>query len=123
MDDETYARAVDVENVKAKTLPRGRAAAREELRVPFKARAADPSPAGRRDAATLAVLDGGGPRRAGVARAAHLADFDAEGCMLTVRSGKGRRDRTVYLTPEVCRFLREWTRQRDAQNPVPSSAR
>ena len=114
MDHETYARAVDVENVKAKTLPRGRAVAQEELRELFKVCAEDRSRAGRRDAAMLAVLYGGGLRRAELC-GLDLGDFDAEGCSLTVRSGKGRRDRTVYLTLQVCRFLQEWTRERGSE--------
>jgi site-specific recombinase XerD len=31
---------------------------------------------------------------------------------LTVRNSKGRRDRTVYLSPEACAFVREWLRER-----------
>ena len=114
MDHETYARAVDVENVKAKTLPRGRAVEKDELRALFKVCAADLSPAGRRDAAMLAVLYGGGLRRAELC-GLDLTDFDTEGCTLTVRSGKGRRDRTAYLTPQVCQFLRAWTRERGSE--------
>ncbi len=114
MDHETYARAVDVENVKAQTLPRGRAVEQEELRALFQVCAADLSPAGRRDAAMLAVLYGGGLRRAELC-GLDLADLDAEGCTLTVRTGKGRRDRTVYLTPQVCRLLRAWTCQRGSE--------
>jgi site-specific recombinase XerD len=118
MDHETYARAVDVENVKAKTLPRGRAVAQEELRALFRVCAADPSPAGRRDAAMLAVLYGGGLRRAELC-GLDLADFDAESCTLTVRNGKGRRDRAVYLSPDACGFVREWLRERgDGAGPL-----
>ena len=111
MDHETYARAVDVENVKAKTLPRGRAVERDELRALFKVCAADSSPAGRRDAAMLAVLYGGGLRRAELC-GLDLADFDDGNCTLSVRNGKGRQDRTVYLTPQVCRIVRAWIRDR-----------
>jgi site-specific recombinase XerD len=114
MDHETYARAVDVENVKAKTLPRGRAVAQDELRALFRVCAADPSLAGRRDAAMLAVLYGGGLRRAELC-GLDLADFDAGSCTLAVRNGKGRRDRTVYLNADACRFVREWLRERGGE--------
>ena len=122
MDHETYARAVDVENVKAKTLPRGRAVAQEELRALFQVCGADPSPAGRRDAAMLAVLYGGGLRRAELC-GLDLADFDAGSCTVAVRNGKGRRDRTVFLSPEACRFVKAWLRERGGEggplfNPV-----
>jgi integrase/recombinase XerD len=108
MDHETYARAVDVKNVKAKTLPRGRAVEEDELRALFNVCAANPSLAGRRDAAMFAVLYGGGLRRAELC-GLDLAGFDGGNCALTVRSEKGRRDRTVYLSPEACGFLRAWT--------------
>ena len=126
MDHETYARAVDVQNVKAKALPRGRAVEQDELRALFQVCTADLSPAGRRDAAMLAVLYGGGLRRAELC-GLDLADFDAESGTLAVRRGKGRQDRTVYLTPQVCRFLRAWTRERGSElgplfTPVSSAA-
>jgi integrase/recombinase XerD len=107
IDHETYSRAVDVENVKAKTLPRGRAVEQAELRKLFAVCAADPSPAGRRDAAMLAVLYGGGLRRAELC-GLDLADLDGGSCTLSVRNGKGRQDRTVYLSPEACGFVKAW---------------
>lgn len=59
MDADTYSRAVAVENVRAKTQPKGEAVGQEELAALFKVCAEDPSPAGRRDAAMFAVLYGG----------------------------------------------------------------
>jgi len=106
MDAETYARAADVANVRAKTLPSGRAVERDEVRALFAT--CDDSPAGRRDAAMLAILYGGGLRRAEVC-GLDLDDFDAGGCVITVRSGKGRRDRRVFLAKSVCKVVRKWT--------------
>ena len=98
--------------------PRGRAVEQEELRKLFKVCAADSSPAGRRDAALLAVLYSGGLRRAEVC-ALDLADFDARECALTVRSGKARQDRTVFLSPKACRLLKAWTAERGGdQGPL-----
>jgi integrase/recombinase XerD len=111
MDHETYSRAVDVENVKAKTLPRGRAVEADELEALFAVCAKDPSPAGRRDAAILAVLYGGGLRRAELC-GLDLADFDAEDCSLTVRGGKRRTQRTVYLNEDGCGYLKAWIAER-----------
>ena len=93
------------------SVPRGRAIKQEELRALFRVCAADLSPAGRRDAAMLAVLYGGGLRRAELC-GLDVADFDTEGCTLAMRSGKGRRDRTVYLSPDACEFVRVWHRER-----------
>ena len=111
MDADSYRRAVDVENVRATTLPSGRAVEKDELRALFAVCAEDDSPAGRRDAAMLAVLYGGGLRRGELCRL-DLGDFDAKGCALTVRGGKGRRQRVVYLNPGACRYLRGWIKER-----------
>jgi len=67
--------------------------------------ACDHSPAGRRDAAMLAILYGGGLRRAELC-GLDLDDFDAAGCVITVRSGKGRRDRRVFLSKPACRLVK-----------------
>jgi integrase len=114
MDAETYRRAVDVENVRASTLPSGRAVERDELRALFAVCAEDKSGAGRRDAAMLAVLYGGGLRRGELCRL-DLADFDATGCALTVRGGKGRRQRVVFLNRGACRYLRGWIKVRGSE--------
>jgi len=105
MDAETYARAADVANLRAKTLPSGRAVERDEVRALFAA--CDDSPAGRRDAAMLAILYGGGLRRAELC-GLDVADFDAAGCVITVRSGKGRRDRRVFLSAAACKIVKRW---------------
>ncbi len=125
MDAETYRRAVAVENVKARVQPKGRAVEQDELAALFRVCAEDESPAGRRDAALFAVLYGAGLRRAELC-GLDLADFDALDCALTVRAGKGRRDRTVYLPAEVCRHLCAWVEVREGEpgplfNPVRST--
>jgi site-specific recombinase XerD len=107
IDAETYARAADVANVRAKTLPSGRAVERDEVRALFTVCAEDSSPAGRRDAAMLAILYGAGLRRAELC-GLDLNDFDSDGCVLKVRAGKGRRDRRVFLAKSVCEMVREW---------------
>lgn len=88
LDHETYARVSDVENVKASSRKRGRAVEIHELEALFAVCSKDPSPAGRRDAAMLAVLYGGGLRRSELC-ALDLADFDTASGGLTVRNGKG----------------------------------
>ncbi|HSL85091.1 MAG TPA: tyrosine-type recombinase/integrase [Thermoanaerobaculia bacterium] len=114
MDADTYSRAVAVENVRAKVQPKGEAVGQEELAALFQVCAEDPSPAGRRDAAMFAVLYGGGLRRAELC-GLDLTDFDPEDCSLTVRAGKGRRDRTVYLPESVCRHLQAWIEVREGE--------
>jgi len=122
MDAETHARAADVANVRAKTLPSGRAVERDEVRALFAA--CDDSPAGRRDAAMLAILYGGGLRRAELC-GLDVEDFDAGECVLTVRAGKGRRDRRVHLSQSVCRLVNLWVGARGGDDGplfVPISA-
>lgn len=55
----------------------------------------------------LAILYGGGLGRAELC-GLDLADFDAGGCALTVRAGKGRRDRVVYLSKPACTLVKKW---------------
>jgi len=97
MTAEDYARAADLASVGGgQALPRGRALTAGELRALFGACADDPTPAGRRDAAILAILYGGGLRRAEAA-ALELGDYDPESGALLIRSGKGRKPRVAYL--------------------------
>jgi len=77
MTAEDYRRAADLEPVRAERLPAGREVTAGELRALFVACGEDPTPAGARDAAILAVLYGGGLRRS-EAVAVDLADFNPE---------------------------------------------
>jgi site-specific recombinase XerD len=71
---------------------------------------ADPSPAGRRDGALLAVLYTTGTRRAEIAGLA-LADYDPAERSLRVR-GKGDKERTVYVTEQAAARLDMWVAAR-----------
>jgi integrase len=78
----------------------------------FRAAADDPLPTrGARDAALLAVLDGGGLRRA-EAVALDLDDVDFEEEAVTVRRGKGRKARTVPLAAGAGAAIAAWIRVR-----------
>src|SRR6516164_5468992 len=60
---EDHQRTGDIPSIRGTVLPRGRALSRGELRALFRTCAQDPAAAGRRDAALLALLYGGGLRR------------------------------------------------------------
>ena len=91
IDAETLARAVDVKNVSASTLPAGRHVDAGEIAALF--RACGDTPVGARDAAMLSLLYGCGLRRSEAV--ALLLDDYSEGAV-TVRRGKGRKERIVY---------------------------
>lgn len=95
LDGETYQRAADIGNIKAETLPAGRALSSGELVALFRACGEDTSAAGARDAALVALLYAGGLRRS-EAVALELDDYDTETGALTIRGGKGRKDRISY---------------------------
>jgi site-specific recombinase XerD len=106
MSGEDYQRAVDVPPVKASTLPRGRALGPGEARALFAACAADPAPAGRRDAALIAVLYGCGLRRA-EAITLDVGDYQPGNGQITVR-GKGNKERLAWAGQGARQALEGW---------------
>jgi integrase/recombinase XerD len=68
------------------------------------------TPLGLRDRAILEVLYGTGIRSAEL-RALELRDFDAADETLTIRSGKGDKDRMVPLGPVAAAVLRDYVAQ------------
>jgi integrase len=106
MAAEDHARATDLPSLKGSSAPRGRALKTGELVALFGACDATTAQ-GARDAALLAVLYGAGLRRA-EAVALDAADFDAESGELRIRSGKGHKPRTVWVTNGARDALRAW---------------
>jgi site-specific recombinase XerD len=117
MDAETSRRARDLRPIRGEALLRGRALSAEELRALFLACAADATPAGRRDAALLAVLFAGGLRRAELA-ALDLSDYDDSTGAITVRSGKGNKARIVYALGGAGGAIAAWL---SARGTVPGA--
>jgi integrase len=113
MNAENYHRATDLKNIKSETLPRGRALGSGELRALFEA-CADGKKAGIRDAALLAILYAGGLRRS-EAVGLDLSDYQPETGALTVRAGKGRKDRIVYASDGSADALADWITLRGSQ--------
>lgn len=113
MSAEDYTRASDVAGVKGQNAPRGRALKTGELVALFGACDATTAQ-GARDAALLAVLYGAGLRRA-EAVALDLADFESESGELRIRSGKGRKPRTVYVTNGAREAVTAWLEVRGSE--------
>ena len=93
--------------MRGEQLPRGRALGKRELQKLFVACAKDETAAGRRDAALIAVLYGGGLRRSEVV-ALDLGDYRPETAELRIRHGKGQKGRVCYATNGAKLALDAW---------------
>jgi site-specific recombinase XerD len=101
-----YARAVDIVSVRGKKELRGRSLSQQEINDLMQVCFGDRSPAGFRDAALIAILRGAGLRRAEVV-GLDLKDFNNDG-EVKIRAGKGKVDRTVYLSPSAIPLVNDW---------------
>ena len=107
MSAEDYQRAVDLENIKAETLPTGRDLNFGEIKALADVCMSDTSPAGVRDAAIIGVLATCGVRRAELA-SLRVENFDTESGKIIIRRGKGNKDRTVHATNGALDALLDW---------------
>jgi len=114
MSREDYARAADLEGIQGETLPAGRAITGGELAALMDTCANDPSSAGARDAAIVAVLYSCGLRRAELV-GLDLADWDGEACEITVRNGKRGKERIVPVVNGTVDALEDWLAVRGAE--------
>jgi integrase len=126
MDTDSYQRALSTRAVRGETLPRGRAVSQGELRSLFAACLRDRDKQGHltlrgaRDAALLALLYGSGLRRAEAA-SLEVGDYDPESGAITVRAGKGRKQRLCYSAVGQRQLMDLWLRLR-AAGGAPASA-
>lgn len=102
-----YARAIDVESVKASKDLRGRALTQEEIDALMEVCFGDRTDAGFRDAALIAILRGAGLRRAEVVNL-NDSDFDSTSGAIKILCSKGRVDRTVYLPSSAISIIQDW---------------
>jgi len=114
MTDEEYRRITEVKPHKGVRLPPGRHVRAGELTALVEACARDKTPAGARDAAMLACLYVGGLRRAELA-ALTVEHYTADPPTLTIKGGKGDKDRVVPLEPSAAVAVDTWLRQGVAQ--------
>ncbi|MEO8286571.1 MAG: site-specific integrase [Chloroflexota bacterium] len=126
MDTDSYQRALSTRSVRGETLPRGRAVSQGELRALFAVCLRDRDKEGHltmrgaRDAALLALLYGSGLRRAEAADL-DVGDYDPASGAVTVRAGKGRKDRICYSATGQKQLMDLWLRLRVAGGAPPSA--
>ncbi len=111
---EEHDRLRDVKGARESRLPAGRAVLAGELGALVAACAADPTPAGVRDAAIFAVLYIGGIRRSELA-GLDVADWTPDPPTLRIRHGKGDKERLVPLVGTAARALDAWLALRGAR--------
>lgn len=107
---EEYQRAIDVDNVKVDTMPAGRNVEALEVKTLLEAckvNKADAKLKDIRDAALIAVLYATGMRRDEAAKL-ELANYEPETGRIDILSGKGRKDRTVYIKNRAQDLLNRW---------------
>jgi integrase/recombinase XerD len=118
MSADDYDQAVDLRTIRSERLPRGRALSDGEVAALMRACADDITPAGARDAAIVALLRGTGLRRSEVV-ALDLADYEAAAGTLTIRNGKGKKERLTYVAGGAKAALDEWLMTRgEAAGPL-----
>lgn len=111
IDAEDYRRAADIHAIKANPLPRGRALKGGEIAALIRVCTEDETPAGTRDAAIVAVLYGAGLRRSEIVKL-DLVDYEPAERSLTVRNGKGGKDRLCYIEAGAVAYLTDWLKIR-----------
>ncbi len=107
MSAEDYHRAIAIERRTGQRLLKGRALSAGEIAAILSVCCQDDSVKGCRDAALIAVLYGAGVRRREVV-ALELQDWNSADYCLTVRRGKGDKDRTTYLDDGAAAALLSW---------------
>lgn len=110
---DQYLRLCEVENVRGYTLPAGRELQPGEVNALISACIKDPSAAGYRDAAIIALMVTVGPRRDEVANIT-LEDFNPETGNLKI-TGKGNKQRSTYLANGTMAAMLDWLEVRGSQ--------
>ncbi len=114
MTRDEYERAVAIERIPGERLRRGRDISGGEIRALFESCAQEKTLLGSRDAAMMGLMFGGGLRRAEVANL-RREDWLADRSEITVRRGKGNKDRLVPLPAGAARALTAWL---DRRGPI-----
>lgn len=111
IDGAHYRKTTDVKSVKSDAEPAGRMLSPREIGALLRACTDDPSPAGARDAAMIALWAVAGPRRAEIVNL-DASDYNPETGAVKIRRAKGNKDRTVYIDNEARQAMGDWLRVR-----------
>jgi site-specific recombinase XerD len=115
---EEYRRASDLKAIRGKSLPKGRALTEQELTTLFDHCQKDSKILGIRDGAILAILYYCGLRRSELV-ALDLEHYQSPLSKLEIRSGKGNKDRMVYLNQIAEEKLNSWIQLRgNSEGPL-----
>lgn len=106
MSAEDYHRAALVKAVNGETLPAGRELSPGEISALLHECQSDPAPAGRRDAAVIAIVYAAGLRREEAINL-NLEDYDSTSRRLIVH-GKRSKERTAYLVSGAIGAMEDW---------------
>ena len=108
---DDYAMAVEIGQIQASPSLRGRALNPDEIVALMEVCFDDPTAAGVRDAALIAILRGSGVRRSELV-ALDEEDYHRRSGALQVRGGKGKKDRVVYLPTSAQTLVEDWLGRR-----------
>lgn len=107
MAAEDYHRATDLRDFKRTALPAGRLVEPDEIAALVAACAADPSPAGPRDAALFGLAFAAGLRASELVGLA-VADVSIRSGEVTVREAKGGKQRITYMNDGAAAAVAGW---------------
>lgn len=107
LSPEDYAKAVDLPSLRESGKLKGRALSQREIASLINHCQRGREPIDLRDAALIAILRGSGIRRTEVVNL-QLRDFDQDTGALSIREGKGKKNRTVYLPEDAIPLVQNW---------------
>ncbi len=107
MDANDYFKAADLKSFRVSPSLRGRELSLDEIKGLIENCLKEGTAISLRDAAVISVLRGGGIRREELAEL-DLKNVNLETGEVSIRHGKGDKDRIVYLNDEAIKLLQMW---------------
>ncbi len=107
MDANDYFKAADLKSFRVSPSLRGRELSLDEIKGLIENCLKEGTAISLRDAAVISVLRGGGIRREELAEL-DLKNVNLETGSVSIRHGKGDKDRIVYLNDEAIKLLQIW---------------